>query len=328
VIALAATGCGSSAHDDRPLLAAGSSALAGTLAPAAGAKACGSATAETVAGVAGAVAMRIYAEELSSPGVRTDQHQVESYVPLLSALSSGNRVAVDQAVTSLVYSGTHIVRLRVTQRGSLLADVGGPYILAPVSGELRWHGRVVGRYLLSVQDDLGYVKLESRFLGVPLVLRRGSHRVPLEGTLAPGPANPPPLGLLTYAGATYEAFSFTAKAFPSGALRVSLLVSAASPSTRSCAVVRAGEVRQVAQRIWVRYALASAPLSAYVREVHNLARGLSFIRAGSAQLAGSASGPARLPARGAVRYHGTAYQVSSFAVHTAGRSARVYVLSA
>jgi hypothetical protein len=272
--------------------------------------------------------MRIYAEELSSPGVSSDQHQVESYVPLLSALSRGDRPAVEQAVSSLVYSGTHIVRLRVTQRRSVIADVGGPYILAPVAGALRFQGRSVGRYLLSVQDDLGYVKLESRFLGVPLVLHLGPHRVPLEGTLAPGPANAPSFGPLTYAGTRYDAFSFTAKAFPTGTLRVSLLVPAVSPSTSSCAVVRAGEVGQVAQRVWVRYALASAPLSAYVRAVHNLTHALSFIRAGSVQMAGSATGPARLPEHGSTRYHGSTYQVSSFAVQTAGTPARVYVLSA
>ena len=81
-------------------------------------------------------------------------------------------------MTSLVYSHTHIVRLRVTRGGTVLADVGGPYIIAPVSGLLRVHGRTVARYVLSVQDDLGYVKLETRYIGFPLLLRRGAQRIP------------------------------------------------------------------------------------------------------------------------------------------------------
>jgi hypothetical protein len=311
------------------VLAARAAAPSQTPSSAGNGAACGPATAETLARVDGAVAMRIYQEELSSPGVRNDQHQVESYVPLLGALSSADRAAVERAVTSLVFSHTHVVRLRVTQGGVVVADVGGPYILAPVGGTLHFHGRVVGHYLLSVQDDLGYVKLESRFVGAPLVLYLGSRRVPLEGTLAPGPARAPKLGPLTYAGAGYEAFSFTAKAFPSGPLRISLLVPApASGSRRSCAMVRAAEVGRVARRIWVRYALASAPLPAYVRAVRNLTGALSFIFAGSRQLAGSGTaGPARLLERGAVRYRGSTYQVSSFPIRTAGAAARVYVLS-
>ena len=142
-------------------------------------------------------------------------------------------------MTSLVYSHTHIVRLRVTQGSTVLADVGGPYIIAPVGGSLRFHGRTVGHYVLSVQDDLGYVKLETRFIGAPLVLHVGSARIPVEGTLAPGPANIPAHGPLSYHGARYQAFSFSGRAFPSGTLRVSLLIPLpAGLTTTSCAAIR------------------------------------------------------------------------------------------
>ena len=131
---------------------------------------CGSKAPETLAQAAGLVATRIYAGELSSSEVQSDKREVEESAPLLSAVESGEHAAIEAAVHSLVYSGTHIVRLRVTRGSTLLADVGGPYILAPVSGVLRSNGHAIAHYELSVQDDLGYVKLETRFVGTPLVV--------------------------------------------------------------------------------------------------------------------------------------------------------------
>src|SRR6202035_899721 len=83
--------------------------------PSAAVKPCGSAGAETLARTAGVVARRIYANELASSEVFSDKRQVEGFSPLLSALQSGNRAAVKEAVTSLVFSHTHVVRLRVTR---------------------------------------------------------------------------------------------------------------------------------------------------------------------------------------------------------------------
>jgi hypothetical protein len=43
------------------------------------------------------------------------------------------------------------------------------------------------------------------------------------GTLDPGPAAVPDRGAVAYADHSYEAYSFTGTAFPSGPLRISLL---------------------------------------------------------------------------------------------------------
>jgi hypothetical protein len=292
---------------------------------------CGPAAAETLAKTVGLVATRIYERELASTGVSADKRQVEGDARLLGALASGSPGAVKEAVTRLVYSGTHIVRLRVTQNGVVLADVGGPYILAPVGGNLRLNGRSVGRYLLSVQDDLGYVKLESRFVGIPLVLHTGSQRIPLEGTLAPGPATIPDHGPVTYRGVHYEAFSFNAMAFPSGRLRISLLVRLpGSLSVGSCAEVKIAALGHIAERLWRRFALAGAPPSAFVHSVESLIGGLAYVRSGSRQLAGSSHlgpGPRRLPDSGTVKYRGVTYGVSSFTATSAGTPVRVYLLA-
>jgi hypothetical protein len=221
-----------------------------------------------------------------------------------------------------------VVRLRVSQRNMVLADVGGPNILAPVGGTLLFHGRAVGHYLLSVQDDLGYVKLETRFIGVPVVLLKGSRRIRLQGTLAPGPANVPEHGPVRYRGASYESFSFTAEAFPRGPLRIVLLVPVPrSPSANTCAEIKLFELARIARRIWRRYALIAAPPAAYVEAIQSLTGGLSYVRIGSLQIAGSTQpGPPQLPDQGTVEYGGVTYGVTSFLAETTAGEARVYQL--
>jgi hypothetical protein len=260
--------------------------------------------------------------------VSKDKRQVESYGPLLSALEGGSRAAISQAVTSLVYSHTHVVRLRVTRGSQVLADVGGPQILAPVSGTLYRNGRTLGRYVLSVQDDLGYVKLVSRFIGVPLVLSRGSHALSIEGATSPGPAAIPAHGAVSYRGRSYQAFSVPAQAFPSGQLRISLLVPVpGSLSRQSCSAIKVAELGRVAERVSRRFSLGPSNFGSYIRATAPLTGGLIYIRAGSHQLAGSSQpGPANLPSQGTVRYHGSSYGVSSFTAASEAGQVRVYQL--
>ncbi len=289
---------------------------------------CGRAAPETLAQTVGWVAKQIYYGEVSSSRTEADRHQVESYAPLLRAMAGGHEAATKAAVTKLVYSHTHIVRLRVIRGSKLLADVGGPYVLAPLSGTLRLHGRVVGHYLLSVQDDLGYVKIETHFIGAPLVLRIGPKAVPVEGLLAPGPTAIPEHGQVSYRHVIYQAYSFDASAFPSGPLRISVLVPLpAALAQESCTVIRNSELAVVARRVFGRLALSHVSFSTGVELVHTLTRGLFYVRAGSRQLAGSSGpAPARLPPSGSVRYRGLSYEVFSFADPSSLGSFRVYEL--
>jgi hypothetical protein len=55
-------------------------------------------------------------------------------------------------------------------------------------------------------------------------MRHGGTQV--AGTLRPGPASVPERGPVGYGGRSYEAYSFTASAFPAGPLRISLLIGA------------------------------------------------------------------------------------------------------
>ncbi len=292
---------------------------------------CAKAAPETLALTVGAVAAQIYSGEVASSETIKDRLQVESYAPLLQALAKDDKAAVRTAVTSLVYSHTHIVRLRITRRSKLLADVGGPYILAPLSGALRLHGRTIGRYVLSVQDDVGYVKIEHRFIGDPLVLRTGAQNVPIEGLLEPGPAVVPEHGPVHYEHAVLQAYSFKANRFPSGPLRISILVPLPGGLSReSCTTIKNNELRVVSRRVAGQLSLGPVNFQVYVDLVRTLTNGRFYIRSvssGSRQLAGTTDpGPSRLPSSGSVRSGGVSYEVSSFLAPSSVGTVRIYEL--
>jgi len=309
---------------------------------------CAAATAQTLVSIDGNVAERIYRDELVGTGTIADQHQVEENGPLLKALArvsalakgkgsgTGARAvreaanAVTEAVHGLVYSHTHIVRLRVLQGGKLLADIGGPYIIAPVGGSLRFHGRVVGTYLLSVQDDLGFVGLERRLVGAPLILHVGAMRVPLQGTTRTGSVAIPDSGPVVIRGAHFQAYSFDAKAFPTGVVRISLLLpagrgsGAGRGSALGCTAVKVAEVGRIARLIWLRFVLDGGSSSSFVTFTQSHTGALTYLREGLRQIAGSTQpGPPALPESGTVRYRGTTYGVTSFIAQTPGKPTRV-----
>jgi hypothetical protein len=170
----------------------------------------------------GAVGERIYKEELHSPVVSATVRLLESSRTFVRAVASEDSAATREAIIGFFREHIHVVRVRVTVRGRLLVDVGGPYVLAPVHGTLRSGGRAIGSFEMAIQDDAGYLKLAHLFTGAQVLMRVGGRQV--MGTLRPGPASVPVRGSVSYAGRSYQAYSFTGEAFPSGALRISLLL--------------------------------------------------------------------------------------------------------
>jgi hypothetical protein len=193
------------------------------LAPDRPASTCRPTDAETVADTIGAAAVKIYGKEQSGARPRAVVRDFERSRSFQRAVAAGDTAATEAAIVAFFKTRLHVVRVRATLAGRLVADVGGPYALAPVAGRVRdARGHVVGRFLLSVQDDLGYLILAHRFTGAQVLLRRGNRQI--MGNLAPGPARVPDRGEVSYRGVRYQAYSFLAKAFPSGPLRVSLLI--------------------------------------------------------------------------------------------------------
>jgi hypothetical protein len=186
---------------------------------------CGATPAETAADTIGQVGMRIYAGEQGGARVSAIVHHVERSRAFRTAVLRNDPVATRAAIVAFFRTHLHVVRVRATLGSHLVTDLGGPFVLAPVAGVVRdARGRIRGHFQLAVQDDMGYMLLANRFTGAQVLMRVGARQV--MGTLNPGPESIPDRGAVSYAGVDYEAFSFLGRAFPSGQLRISLLVPA------------------------------------------------------------------------------------------------------
>lgn len=175
----------------------------------------------------GHVGERIYQEEAGSPYVRATLRHIEADGGFQQAVAARDTTATRAAIVRFFGAHIHVVRVRayaVEPGGSqrLLYDLGGPYVLAPVHGVVRSAGKLIGRFSFAIQDDAGYLRLARLFTGADVLMRVGSKQV--MGTLQPGPASVPDRGSVSYGGKAYDAYSFTGAAFPSGPLRISLLI--------------------------------------------------------------------------------------------------------
>ncbi len=175
--------------------------------------------------VLGQVAVRLFDAETRGTRVQQALTYVADDAAYRRALAARDRTGIHAVVSNVFFHvrRLHMVRVRA-QRGSFVADVGGPFVLAPASRTLRGPGgRNEGKITLAIQDDTGYIKLLTRFTGGAVILHEGRMLVP-GSTFDPGPAHIPARGVVTYRGRRYDAISFTGRAFPSGPLRISLLV--------------------------------------------------------------------------------------------------------
>jgi hypothetical protein len=391
-----------------PSAAAPASANAGP-----GTRPCGSATDGIFRSTAFAVASRISEGERSSGGVTRALAYVEADTALANAVADDDLATVDSEVRTIVIQNhDHIVRLRVLRDGRLLDDVGGSLVLSPVTGSLRVGDRVVGTFVLSVQDDLGYRGLVERLADAHIVIRYQDQTIMTDIAALPAAALPA-RGSVSIAGVRYLVESFREARFPVGELDISLLWPAPATASESCPQVAAAYLAGVAKRTYREAQVASwyvgdaeteladtpalpaalaagdeaqvtqiattlfrdggfarlridagthvvadvgtmvpliAPLSrplvdgagqtvgeaifsvetahGYLDVARSLTGAEALIRASATdQIAGTVSGPAKLPTSGAVRYLGASYQVASFAASTfPAQSVRVYML--
>jgi hypothetical protein len=273
---------------------------------------CGSASASTIASVDDAVAQGIYEGELRGREVSADIAHVTGSQALLRALEAGDSPAVHSAVHAIVYTPHwHIVRLRVADAGHVLADVGGPDVIAPVSGVLSRNGKVLGRYVMSVQDDLGYQKLVTRLIGIPIDLyRNGSF---LMGTLEPAPPRLNEGASVSVSGASYRVQLRTAKGFPSGTLQIALFIPDPAPTVTaaSCPAVRLAAWGAVATNIAAQLQPLQNHYQDLVDVLHGTTGGPAYVISGSKRIAGG-SVPKQIPSHGTVRFDGRSWAVFSW----------------
>lgn len=183
---------------------------------------CGRSAEDTLVNTLRHTATQIYADET---GARRQEEveRVQGNGPLLEAVARRDRVAAEAAIRALL--NQHIVRMRVSAGGRVLADIGGPYVLAPVTAPLRLSGRTIGSVELSIQDDEGYKRLAGRLAGLRVLMYMNpAHPKLVKNSLGPEPGAVPTSGLYHYRGATFHVFTITAQAFPSGPLTIRVLV--------------------------------------------------------------------------------------------------------
>jgi hypothetical protein len=180
---------------------------------------CGASDDETTVNTLSRIAHLIYDGEAGRRTL-TQIRRVQQNRQLLQAVAKRDKPATRAAVEALLHH--HIVRLRVSAGTTLLSDVGGPFVLAPVTAPLRLGGRTIGSFVLSIQDDEGYKRLASRLAGLEVLMYMGTRLV--KSTLASSPGTVPQSGPWSYRGKSYSAYTFKAEAFPSGPLRITVLI--------------------------------------------------------------------------------------------------------
>ena len=190
---------------------------------------CGTSAQDSLVKTLSHVASLIYAGEGGAHAL-TQIHLAQHNSALLQAVAEHNPAAARKAVVHLVFDHAHIVRMRVSAGGHLLSDVGGPWVLAPVSGPLRLHGKTIGTVTLSIQDDEGYLRLAKRLVGLDVLMYMnptGAHPELVKNSLGPGvggPSSIPAEGPYTYRGHNFRVFTLNARSFPSGPLQISVLI--------------------------------------------------------------------------------------------------------
>jgi hypothetical protein len=180
---------------------------------------CGRTIEDTVEKTLKHVATLIYDGEAGRRAL-VQVNRVQHDAALLRAVARRDPAATRQAVEGLL--NQHIVRLRVSAPGRLLADVGGPFVLAPVTAPLVVGGRTIGSIVLSIQDDEGYKRLANRLAGLDVLMYMGSQLV--KNSLGPMPGAVPTGGTYHYRGQAFRVFTLQVKAFPSGPLRIVVLI--------------------------------------------------------------------------------------------------------
>jgi hypothetical protein len=186
---------------------------------------CGPTPADTRAATVGFVGRRLLDAEQHGAGAQRAVRHAEKNPAFRAAVAAGDPAAVRAAIVGFFQDKHfHIVRVRAWNGTHVINDVGGPHVLSPATGSIRGAGgAVVGRFMLSIQDDTGYIKLMHRFTGANVTLSTAAGVVP-GSNVVPGPPFASGLRAVRYHGRDWRAFGLLGAAFPSGPVQVSLLV--------------------------------------------------------------------------------------------------------
>jgi hypothetical protein len=133
-----------------------------------------------------AVARAQYTGEVSGSRSIAVLHKVGADPTLLGFLQSG-QLGAARAYVARVYPQTwyhwHVSRLRITQGSRLVTEVGVPFVLPASQMTLHKGGRPVGTLKVSMQDEIGFVRLMHRRNPAVDVVLRGRGRSHLRTSM-------------------------------------------------------------------------------------------------------------------------------------------------
>jgi hypothetical protein len=164
------------------------------------------------------VGRRIYRAAAHGVTVGEALARVRKSATLAAAASSSDSAATGDALRALLAG--QIVRIEVIKDGKVLASAGSGTAIAPVHGSLPGTG---ASFALSTQAAHSYLDVTKQVTGAEVVLYQAGKRI--AGTI-PGPpaADLPRSGRISYAGHTYEVATLGGASYPTGRLRIALLI--------------------------------------------------------------------------------------------------------
>jgi hypothetical protein len=153
-----------------------------------------------------------YTSEASGAAAHATLSRLADDPGLLAAVRSGSNARIRSYVNSRfrsVWYHWHVSRMRITRGNTTVIETGVPFVVDGPSTTLRdAHGRAIAQLQISIQDVIGFVRLNTRHGDVNTVVRgRGSAdvRASLPAALK---VKLPSSGTVTIAGHRYEVGSF------------------------------------------------------------------------------------------------------------------------
>jgi hypothetical protein len=157
-----------------------------------------------------------YTREVSGGKVQSLLRQVARDPALLRALATSDSAArayVAQQFPNVWYHW-HISRLRITRGSTIIAERGVPFVVNGPQMTLRApNGSTLGTLQISLQDEIGFVRLMHRNYPVDVVVRGASAADVRSSLPAATHAALPNSGTVTLAGRGYAVRSFTETAW-------------------------------------------------------------------------------------------------------------------
>ena len=168
------------------------------------------------------LARQRYRDEGAGSVIHSELRRIAHDRILLHDLRVGDLgAALTEADRQLIH---HVVRIRVKLGGRLLVDANASsFSVAGAGTELRAGGRDLGRLTITIQDVIGFIKLNFRHDGAAATVVRASNGQTRTNLPAAARTALPVSGCVTVAGSRYLVRSFKATSFTGEPLTVWLL---------------------------------------------------------------------------------------------------------